>query len=200
VARVPVSRKQTRMLAVMVSATDMSGHVGVLFMAWLEIMGELAATTKVVDMMLHAVSLGRLASIDCWVQPTRIVAHLSAVVRAPFASTLDCPGPSFPLVFFAGAGRFRLFPTTQALLLVNFVSSWFETHPCRVCRTNLSPNGEGVCTSHTPQGMVLCPRRITCRLVTAHAHAHAHVLFLIARGGLRKSRGCRGRRDEARRH
>jgi hypothetical protein len=100
VARVPVSRKQTRMLAVMVSATDMSGHVGVLFMAWLEIMGELAATTKVVDMMLHAVSLGRLASIDCWVQPTRIVAHLSAVVRAPFASTLDCPGPSFPLVFF----------------------------------------------------------------------------------------------------
>jgi hypothetical protein len=109
-------------------------------------------------------------------------------------------GLLFLSFFFAGAGRFRLFPTTQALLLVNFVSSWFETHPRRICRTNLSPNGEGVCISHTPQGMVLCPHRITCRLVTAPAPAHAHVLFLIARGGLRKSRGCRGRRDEARRH
>jgi hypothetical protein len=74
---------------------------------------------------------------------------------------LTAQGQPF-LSFFAGAGRLRSFLTT--LLLVNFVSSWFETHPCRVCSTDLSPNGEGVCTSHTPHYLQTGNRNCASRI------------------------------------
>jgi hypothetical protein len=164
-------------------------------MAWLELMGEPAATCKQYNTagrwadLAISITIAGCNPLDSWgTCQLWFPRHLRAFCTLAHGQIFRS--------FFTGAGRLRLFPTRQALLLVNSVSSWFETHPCRVCSTDLSPNGEGVCTSHTPQGVVFCPRRITCRLVTAHAHAW----FPTVRRGLRKSRGCRRHHDEAGRH
>jgi hypothetical protein len=85
----------------------------------------LVDTYRLADIALQAVSLVRADLLYRFLllQPSRIVAHLSAVVLTPLAGILHtCPG-QLCLSFFTGAGRLRLFPPGQALLPVNFVSS-----------------------------------------------------------------------------
>jgi hypothetical protein len=109
VSRVTVSRKQSIAVPML---TEMSGHVGDCSLpggsSWASRQLPTYLPTYLVNMACCAVSLGRVASIDYRVQPTRIVARLSAVVLTPLASTLDCPRSSFPLGFpslvAAGAG------------------------------------------------------------------------------------------------